>query len=168
MNSKGFTLIELLVVIAIIGILAAVVVASLGSAQSKGNDAGILANVDTVVTQAGLYQSDNNGSYGSFDDGSGNPTTCPLPGATGSAVFYNVTVENAIAVAVHDSVGGRSFCYSTPTSYAIAVSRPAAVVPTKSYFWCADSDGLKCGNDGNSGDGATPIKDGVCVPCTSY
>ncbi|MSU74648.1 type II secretion system protein, partial [Candidatus Kaiserbacteria bacterium] len=63
---RGFTLIELLVVIAIIGVLSAVVLASLNSARSKGNDAGVKANLATVGTQAALYLSDNANSYGTF------------------------------------------------------------------------------------------------------
>jgi prepilin-type N-terminal cleavage/methylation domain-containing protein len=167
MRRQGFTLIELLVVIAIIGILSAVIIAALGDARSKGDDAGVLANIDTVVTQTGIYSEGSpTVDYGSFDDGAGGPAPCPVPGTTGTGLFDDPVVEKAIAAAVSDSAGGSSFCYSNATDYAVAVSRPAAVVPTRSYFWCADSSGASCGNDGNEGDGATPIVDGACEPCT--
>lgn len=60
---KGFTLIELLVVIAIIGILSSIVLASLSSARTKGEDAAIQSTLSNVRAQAELYYSNNN-NYG--------------------------------------------------------------------------------------------------------
>lgn len=56
MNSRrGFTLIELLVVIAIIGILSAVVLASLNSAREKARDARRISDVGQVRLALELY-----------------------------------------------------------------------------------------------------------------
>src|ERR1051326_2473974 len=60
---KGFTLIELLVVIAIIGILSAVVLASLSTARTKGKDASVQEEMSSMRAQAELYFSSNTNSY---------------------------------------------------------------------------------------------------------
>ncbi|MBY0329012.1 prepilin-type N-terminal cleavage/methylation domain-containing protein [Patescibacteria group bacterium] len=61
-SSKGFTLIELLVVIAVIGILAAVVLASLNSARAKARDARRIADFNQMRIALNAYYADT-GSY---------------------------------------------------------------------------------------------------------
>jgi len=62
-GSKGFTLIELLVVIAIIGILSAVVLASLNSARQKSRDAKRVADIRQMQLALELYFDDNTSRY---------------------------------------------------------------------------------------------------------
>jgi len=54
MKNKGFTLIELLVVVAIIGILATVVIASLGESRTRAKDAAILTEMNQLATAVEL------------------------------------------------------------------------------------------------------------------
>jgi type II secretion system protein G len=60
-QSRGFTLIELLVVIAIIGLLSAIVLASLNTARTKAQDAARISDVKSLETAMELYYSANNG-----------------------------------------------------------------------------------------------------------
>lgn len=61
-SRKGFTLIELLVVIAIIGILSAVVLASMSTSRVKGRDAARISQIRQIQYALALYQ-DANGMY---------------------------------------------------------------------------------------------------------
>ena len=67
-NKKGFTLIELLVVIAIIGILSAIVLASLNSTRDKAEEIGVKANLNNVRLEAELFYDENNSYVGLCDD----------------------------------------------------------------------------------------------------
>lgn len=145
LKRRGFTLVELLVVIAIIGLLSAVVLASLNIVSSKGNDAGIKANLSSLVTQATLFFTDNGNVFGVFNNGSGGPADCPAVGVAGNTVFHNSVVEREIAAAKLNSSGGLAACVSTNSAYAVAVSRPPNVASDTSSYWCVDSAGNRCG-----------------------
>ena len=62
-KQRGFTLIELLVVIAIIGILASIVLVSLGGARSKARDARRQSDIRQISLAMEMYYDDNDYAY---------------------------------------------------------------------------------------------------------
>jgi len=136
-KTKGFTLIELLVVIAIIGILSAVVLASLNTARAKGADAAIKANLANVRAQGAIWY-DDNGHYG--DD----TADCSAVGT----IFADATVASAIdAAELASGAGNSATCYADDGDVAAgtAASSWAISVPLKAASpdsWCVDSTGV--------------------------
>ena len=124
-RSQGFTLIELLVVIAIIGVLSAVVLASLNTARSKGNDAAIQSDLATIQTQAEIYYGSNSNSYGTAG------TTCTAAGS----LFVDPTIAKALGGAQTNS--SSVTCANSPTAYAVS----AQMRSDPSKYWCVDSTG---------------------------
>jgi prepilin-type N-terminal cleavage/methylation domain-containing protein len=136
-RSKGFTLIELLVVIAIIGILSAVVLASLNTARNKGNDAAIQSDLDTIRTQAEIYYGNNTNSYGTLAWTTG--ASCyPATGAHMFSTAGDATIQRAMSGADGANGTGSIGCAAAGSSYVVA----AQLSSNTGAYWCVDSTGV--------------------------
>ncbi len=130
-RSQGFTLIELLVVIAIIGILSAVVLASLNTARQKGNDAAIQSDLSTIQTQAEIYY----GGAGANSYGAAQSASCA---ATTGTLWSDATIVKAVTGAQNASgAAANVVCNSTPSAYAVS----AQLTAVSGTYWCVDSTG---------------------------
>jgi prepilin-type N-terminal cleavage/methylation domain-containing protein len=115
-TNKGFTLIELLVVIAIIGILSAVVLASLNTARNKGSDAAVKSQMASARSQAELF----------YDAGQTYAAVCA---DTQMVALLNAASTNGAGNTTSD------VCNQSATAY-------AASAPLKTGGnWCIDSLG---------------------------
>lgn len=132
---RGFTLIELLVVIAIIGILSAVVLASLNTARNKGADAAVKSNVQAIHTQAELFYDSNANKYNTDGTTGVAVTSCPTSGNT--MFGADTTIKNAIQSAKTAAGTTSSVCYMANGGSAYFIQMP---LKTSGYY-CIDSTG---------------------------
>ena len=132
-KSLGFTLIELLVVIAIIGILAAVVLASLNDARKSGSDAAVKQSMGNIRAQAEIVYN-TNGAF-TYANVCTNTKVQALLNSAKSSAGTSVTALN-LAMGTASSVTTVT-CHTTSTAW-------AAISPLNSNSalgWCVDSTG---------------------------
>ncbi len=142
-KNKGFTLIELLVVIAIIGILSAVVLASLNTARTKGQVAAAKADLVNMRVEAALFYDNNSQSYGTANAGS-----CTAPKA-GSLYVADQTLAAQISGA--GTVTTAMDCGNSTTAWAVAATLKDGT------FWCVDSTGASRGAASTTGTAYTAL-----------
>lgn len=138
-TNKGFTLIELLVVIAIIGILSAVVLASLNTARNKGKDASAKASMESIRASAELYYNGlGANSYGSLAHtgvASQSYTSASTNTTAATSVCTDADVTKLGASAAKQS-GQSPKCDSFTTTYTVVTQ-----LNDLTYF-CVDSTGF--------------------------
>jgi prepilin-type N-terminal cleavage/methylation domain-containing protein len=135
-NKGGFTLIELLVVVAIIGLLAAVIMASLNNARGKGADAGIKVNLKNAIGQAEVFYLTNTVSRESYSNVCTNGT---VGGAKGIGSFIQEAArQSGLSGYSTNAIGSLTTATCNDSSGAWAAEVP---LRGTTGMWCVDNTG---------------------------
>ena len=131
-KQKGFTLIELLVVIAIIGLLAGIVLVSLGGARDSARNARIQGALQQTRSVAELVY--NNASPTAYN------SICNVTQLNSGHATYGTQLANLASDISTQNAGTEALCYALNDNYCVSAAMVGGTVT------CISSSG-QTGND---------------------
>ena len=136
-KNKGFTLIELLVVIAIIGILAGLIIVSLGDATNSAKEARIKSALDQLRPVAQLHKN-TNGNYGGLTTNSKVISIYDDVVSNGGQQYTGGAVTDFSAIGDFIDVADTAYCaYAvTPMNTCMCVDSQGHVVESSTLSEC--------------------------------
>jgi type IV pilus assembly protein PilA len=141
-NKSGFTLIELLVVIAIIGILAAVVLASLNDARKSGSSASVQESLSNAKSQAEIvYNTNQVYSYDGVCTDGKVQSLLNAAAKAGNDADKTANFETSSFTAATDAAWDKAICRSQSNAWVIEAPL-AESTSASSSMWCVDHTGF--------------------------